>query len=122
MNWHYSKDKALVSFPAGTEKEVNIAPTVNRGRKNVGFSLAILGNLGLMVGSFGSGSVPWILGGAGGVGLGLNQVDRSYSYTNTMFHVIEKEQPTNVLPLGAANAECERSIKHATGLASGPQE
>ena len=104
MKYPYVNDKALVSFPTGTQQEIDLHPSLHRGRMYTGYSLVTVGNIGLIAGTFGSGSWPLLLGSSGSLGLGWNTLDRSYSYTNATFHIIEEGQPTTESTLSSDGA------------------
>ncbi len=91
MNWRYADDRALVSFPSGPQQEIDLCPTYARGRRILGHGLLITGFIAIDIASFGSGSLPWALGGAGTIGTGFWTLDGSYEYMNSTFHVDLKE-------------------------------
>ena len=93
MTAAYDPDLAQLTLPSGEKKQIELYPVKHGGKRALGTGGVGFGSVALMIGSFGTGSTPWLLGGAGLCSFGIYSLDRSYSYTNANFYVVfEKEK------------------------------
>ena len=89
----YDPNVALVSFPGGEKKQIDLHPFRRRGVELTGNSFCGVGFAGVVVGAIGNlASVAY--GGLGVVVLGW-WMSTDYSFTNTSFHVVLQEKQSN---------------------------